>query len=132
MRLILKGMLLAATCSVLLPIAGAAFADPVTIHFLTAEKPETFAPAIAGFEKLHPDIKVDFQTVPFDSMNATIEARVGGKDPGLDVFLVDTPRVPAMADRGYLQNLNDDLDKVKAVTTTEAQGLLEYLSLIHI
>ena len=110
----------------LLSAAGFAAADPVTVNFLTAEKPETFAPAIAQFEKENPDIKVNFETVPFDSMVPTIEARVGGKDPSIDVFLVDTPRVPAMAHSGYLLKINDEMDAVKKVANEEGQGVLTY------
>src|SRR3954470_4740924 len=107
----------------LLTAAGSAFADPVTINFLTAEKPETFATAIAQFEKENPDIKVNFETVPFDSMVPTIEARIGGHDSSIDVFLVDTPRVPAMANTGLLAKINDEMDKVKAVANEEGQGV---------
>lgn len=110
----------------LLSAAGFAVADPVTVNFLTAEKPETFAPAIAQFEKENPDIKVNFETVPFDSMVPTIEARMGGKDTSLDVFLVDTPRVPAMANSGYLLKINDEMDAVKKVANAEAQGVLTF------
>jgi len=106
--------------------AGYAFADPVTINFLTAEKPETFAPAIAQFQKENPDIKVNFETVPFDSMVPTIEARIGGHDSSIDVFLVDTPRVPAMANSGYLLKINDEMDAVKKVANAESQGVLTY------
>jgi multiple sugar transport system substrate-binding protein len=115
---------LAAT--LLLTATGTAFADPVTINFLTAEKPETFAGAITQFEKENPDIKVNFETVPFDSMVPTIEARIGGKDSSIDVYLVDTPRVPAMANSGYLAKINDEMDKVKAVANEEGQGVLTY------
>lgn len=105
---------------------GGAYAEQVTVHFLTEEKLESFQPVIDAFEKAHPDIKIDFQTVPFDSMNPQIEARIGGKDSSLDLYMVDTPRVPSLANRGFLADLSDDLDKVKAVTTPEEQGVLEY------
>jgi multiple sugar transport system substrate-binding protein len=110
----------------LVSAAVPAFADPVTVNFLTAERPETFASVIAQFEKENPDIKVNFETVPFDSMVPTIEARLGGHDSSIDVFLVDTPRVPAMAHSGYLLKINDEMDKVKAVANEEAQGVLTY------
>jgi multiple sugar transport system substrate-binding protein len=112
----------------LLSAAGPAFADPVTINFLTAERPETFATAIDQFQKENPDIKVNFETVPFDSMVPTIEARIGGKDSSIDLFLVDTPRVPSMANSGYLAKINDEMDKVKAVANEESQGVLTYKS----
>lgn len=116
----------AAAAGALFLVSGVAYADPVTINFLTAERPETFAPVIAQFEKENPDIKVNFETVPFDSMVPTIEARIGGHDSSIDVFLVDTPRVPAMANDGYLLKINDEMDKVKSVANQEAQGVLTY------
>jgi multiple sugar transport system substrate-binding protein len=110
----------------LVSTAAWAFADSVTIDFLTAERPETFAPVIAQFEKENPNIKVNFETVPFDSMVPTIEARLGGHDSSIDVYLVDTPRVPAMANSGYLLKINEEMDKVKSVASEEAQGVLMY------
>ncbi len=124
MKSVVRPMPLAALF--LVSTAALALADPVTINFLTAEKPETFAPVIAQFEKENPDIKVNFETVPFDSMVPTIEARIGGHDSSIDVFLVDTPRVPAMANSGYLLKINQEKDKVKAVASEEAQGVLTY------
>jgi len=118
------GLLLLATS--MIAASGAAFAEQVTLNFLTAEKDETVAPVIAGFEKLHPDIKVVHTTVPFDSMNATIEARVGGQDSSIDVFLVDSPRVPAMANRGYLMNLNEFRDAADKVSNDVAMGVVSW------
>jgi multiple sugar transport system substrate-binding protein len=126
-RLISNGMRLAGLAAMFMAsTVGLAAAAPVTINFLTAEQPQTFATAIAQFEKENPDIKVNFETVPFDSMVPTIESRIGGHDSSIDVFLVDTPRVPAMANSGYLLKINDELPKVKQVANAEAQGVLEY------
>jgi multiple sugar transport system substrate-binding protein len=122
----LVGLSTAAVFAAVLFGAGGAIAAPVTIHFLTEDKLENFKPVIDAFEKANPDITVDFQTVPFESMNPQIEARIGAKDSSLDVYMVDTPRVPSLADRGFLTDLSDDLDQAKAVTTAEGLGVLEY------
>jgi multiple sugar transport system substrate-binding protein len=106
--------------------AGAAMAQQVTINFLTAEAEGSFDAAIAAFESANPDIKVNFETVPFDSMVPTIESRVGSQDSSLDLFLVDTPRVPAMANSGYLMDINDRLGAVQAVASDAAQIALKY------
>lgn len=110
----------------LLSTAGAAMAQQVTINFLTAEAEGSFDAAIAAFEAANPDIKVNFETVPFDSMVPTIESRVGSQDSSLDLFLVDTPRVPAMANSGYLMDISDRLEAVQAVASDPAQIALKY------
>ena len=53
-----------------------ASAQQVTLNFLTAEPPEVYEAAIAAFEAKNPDIKVAYERVPFDSMNAQVEARL--------------------------------------------------------
>ena len=117
---------LAALASVLVYGSTLAYGQTVTLNFLTAEKEETIAPLVEGFEKLHPEIDVVHTTVPFDSMNATIEARVGGQDSSIDVFLVDSPRIPAMANRGYLLNLNEYREQADAVANDVAMGIISY------
>ncbi|OEO29085.1 hypothetical protein VW23_002510 [Devosia insulae DS-56] len=126
MHIIKSGTLVGLTAMFLSSTAGLAMAEPVTINFLTAEADGSFDAAIAAFEAENPDIKVNFETVPFDSMVPTIESRVGGKDSSLDLFLVDTPRVPAMANSGYLRDISDRLGAVEAVASEAAQSVLKY------
>ena len=95
----------------LLALSGAAQAQ-TTINFLSAEKDATFAPVIEAFEKLHPEIDVVHQTVPFDDLNAAIESRIGQGDTSIDVIAADTPRIPAFASKGYLLNLDDRADEI--------------------
>jgi multiple sugar transport system substrate-binding protein len=52
--------------------------------------------------------------VPFDELNTAIETRVGRGDTTIDVYAADTPRIPVFAARGYLLNLDDVRDKMKA------------------
>lgn len=126
MRSLSRRVAMLLLASTVLAVPGAALAEKVTLNFLTAEKDETVAPAIEGFEKLYPDIDVVHTTVPFDSMNATVEARVGGQDSSIDVFLVDSPRVPAMANRGYLLNLNEFREAADKVSNDVAMGVVSY------
>ncbi len=105
--------------------AGGASAQTV-INLLSAQEQDRFDPLIAAFEEKYPQYKVEHSTVPFDSMNATIEARIGGEDTSLDVFLVDSPRIPAYADRGFLANLEDLRPEVEAIATEQAVGVHEY------
>ncbi|MET9021916.1 sugar ABC transporter substrate-binding protein [Actinopolymorpha sp. NPDC004070] len=60
---------------------------------------------VAAFEKDHPNIKVTYQYVPFDNLNSVLDSRITSKTGNPDVFWVDQPRVPALATRGYLEDL---------------------------
>ena len=100
----------------------AAGAHAVTLNFLAAERPEVFQPAIAAFEKANPGTSVTYTQVPFDSLNAQIQARVGSQDPGIDVYAADTPRIPAFASRGFLLDLSPYQAQIKAVANRTAVG----------
>lgn len=86
-----------------------------TINFLAAEPDATFQPVIAGFEKLHPDIKVIYQSIPFDDLNAAIRSRIGEGDTSIDVYGADTPRIPSFASSGYMLDLSDRRAAIQAV-----------------
>ncbi|MDX6321027.1 MAG: multiple sugar transport system substrate-binding protein [Propionibacteriaceae bacterium] len=64
---------------------------------------------VAAFEKEHPTIKVNYQHVPFDNLNSVLDSRITAKTGDPDVFWVDQPRVPALATRGYLEDLTSQL-----------------------
>ena len=126
-KLLSKASWLAIAATVWLPLAGpGTAAAATTLNFLTAEPPDVYAAAIAAFEKQNPDIKVQYERVPFDSMNAQIEARLGTKDPSIDVYAVDSPRVPAMAQRGYLLKFEDYRQQIDAITNPAARNALLY------
>ena len=102
--------------------ATTVLADATTLNFLAAERPDVFKPVIAAFEKANPGTTVAYTQVPFDSLNAQIQARVGSQDPGIDVFAVDTPRVPAFASRGFLLDLGQERSQIEAVDDRTAIG----------
>lgn len=104
----------------LIPTTHSAWAEDVTINFLNAERPETYAPVIAEFEKQNPGIKIRDQSVPFEQLNAQIQARVGSGDSSVDVYGVDEPRVPALASRKLLVDLQSIKDQVVAAATPQA------------
>jgi len=108
-------------------LAGAAMlaaipaqAEDVTINFLHSENERTYQPVIEAFEKANPGIKIRQQPVPFDQLNAQIQARIGAGDDSIDLYGADEPRVPALAKRGLLKDLSSELEKVTAATTPEA------------
>ena len=78
-----------------------------TLTFINAQDPGTFDKVIAGFNKQNPSIHIKLQTVPFDDLNTTVQSRLGSKDPSIDLYDVDEPRLAAFAARGFLADLSD-------------------------
>jgi multiple sugar transport system substrate-binding protein len=111
--------------------AAPAHSQTVTIAFVATEAPATYAPAIAAFEKENPGIKVEYQQIPFGSFNAQIEARIGSKDPSIDVYSADTPRVPALAARGYLLKLDDYRKDIEAIATPNEVNAISHRDVPH-
>jgi multiple sugar transport system substrate-binding protein len=103
-------------------------ATKATLTFVNAQDPGTFDKVIAGFNKANPNIKIKLQTVPYDTLNSTVQSRVGGKDSSIDLYEVDEPRLAAFASRGYLLDLSDLKQQAgskidpKAMAATEYQG----------
>lgn len=101
-------------------------AQSTNLNFLGAERPEVVNPVITGFEKANPTVKIVYTQVPFDNLNAQIQARIGAQDAGIDVYLADTPRIPAFASRGYLLDLSAYLPQIKAVANATAINAVSY------
>lgn len=102
----------------------AVMAADVTLTLISAENDAVVAPVIEAFEASHPGIKVEHQSIPFESMNAAIEARIGGGDSSIDVLFVDSPRVPSMVARGYLKSLEDLRSEIEPLVTPVALDAL--------
>lgn len=115
-----------ALLSALTATGGNVQAAEVTITFLNSERPETYQPVIAEFEKENPGITVRDQTVPFDQLNAQVQARIGTGDTSIDVYGVDEPRIPALVTRGLLKDLTAVRDQVAAATSPEALAITSY------
>jgi ABC-type glycerol-3-phosphate transport system substrate-binding protein len=60
---------------------------------------------IDAFQKAHPTIKIDYQSVAFDALNSTIDARVANKGGDPDVYWADQPRISALAARGEAEDV---------------------------
>ena len=113
-------------------ISGApARAESVTITFLNSERPETYQPVIAEFEKENPGITVRDETVPFDQLNAQVQARVGTGDTSIDLYGVDEPRIPALVTRHLLKDLSVVRDQVAAASTPEAVAITSYKGALY-
>lgn len=78
-----------------------------TVQVLTFASQEQMQPVVDAFTAANPELTVEIQTVPFDDLNSVIQSRVGGKDEEVDVYMVDQPRVAALADQGMLLDITD-------------------------
>lgn len=100
-----------------------------TVNMLISHTDGRWGPVIEAFNKIHPDITIELQSVPFNDMITAIETRVGRGDSSIDLFYADTPRIAAKAARGYLLNLDDRrevieaaLDNDRALSTLTYEG----------
>src|SRR5690625_1664825 len=82
--------------------------DPTTtIQVLGHQEPEILQPVFDAFHEAHPDITVDYESVPFDQLNSVLDARIANQDGNPDVYWADQPRIPALSSRGYTEDLTD-------------------------
>lgn len=97
----------------------------VELQFLGAEDITAFQPAIDAFEAENPNITIVYNSVPFAQFSSTIQARMSSRDAGLDVYMVDEPRVPFLGSSkfavpypGKASELADVINKndIEAVT----------------
>lgn len=77
-------------------------------------KADNMQPVVDAFEKAHPTIKIKWQTVPFDSLNSTVDAHVTNKGGDPDIYWADQPRISALASRGELEDLTSAFSKYKS------------------
>jgi ABC-type glycerol-3-phosphate transport system substrate-binding protein len=68
-------------------------------------KTDNMQQVLDAFAKAHPTIKVDYQSVPFDNLNSTLDARIANKGGDPDVYWADQPRISALAARGEAEDL---------------------------
>ncbi|MBO3681360.1 ABC transporter substrate-binding protein [Streptomyces sp. NEAU-YJ-81] len=92
----------------------------VTLQFVGAQPDGYFDKAIAAFEKANPGIKVKYVSNPASQLSQVLQARLGGKDSSIDAFTADEPKIPSMADRGFLLPLDDLKDEAGKQVSAEA------------
>jgi ABC-type glycerol-3-phosphate transport system substrate-binding protein len=89
--------------------------DPdTTIKVLSFMNKADIQTVLDAFAKEHPTIKVDFQTVPFNDLQPTVDARVSSKSADLDVYWADQPRVSALAARGTALDITSAFSKYQS------------------
>jgi multiple sugar transport system substrate-binding protein len=67
------------------------------------------------FHQIHPNIKVNFESVPQEQEQTKLTAQIAGGNPP-DVAYVDTGLVGAFAPRGAIENLQSYIPKSKALS----------------
>src|SRR4051794_3484999 len=77
-------------------------------------KTDDMQQVIDAFQKAHPTIKIDYQSVPFDSLNSTLDARIANKGGDPDVYWADQPRISALAARGEAEDLTKAFSSYKS------------------
>ncbi|QMU96271.1 extracellular solute-binding protein [Microbacterium esteraromaticum] len=79
---------------------------PVTLSFVGADNPETYAPVIDAFEAENPDITVEYTQIPLDSFSTAMQQRLSSKDDTVDVYTVNQPNIASNAAQGFLVDLS--------------------------
>ena len=88
--------------------------DVVTIQLLGCSYVgEALRPVLDKYEETHPGVKIEFQAVPFDNLNDVLTAQLSSGSETPDVYWADQPRIPALAARGYMLDLEKYLPEVK-------------------
>jgi multiple sugar transport system substrate-binding protein len=81
--------------------------SPVKIVYAgAAYSPADMQPVLDAFHKAHPNITIDYQSVPFNDFNSVLSTRLGRGDNTIDVFDVDMPRTSAYVARGWLGDIS--------------------------
>jgi ABC-type glycerol-3-phosphate transport system substrate-binding protein len=100
-----SSFIVAAAAYLVSSLSGAR-AEQVTLQFLFPSSNNGLEAAVAEFQKRNPDIKIEFQAIPFAQMNSQVLARLGTQDNSLDIYGVDAPRVAALVQRKYLTDFS--------------------------
>lgn len=80
--------------------------SPITITYAgAAYAADQLQPVLDAFEEAHPNITVEYESVPFDDFNSVLAARLTNASDAIDVFDTDMPRTDAYAARGWLADL---------------------------
>jgi multiple sugar transport system substrate-binding protein len=81
--------------------------SPITITYAgAAYAADQIQPVIDAFEAAHPNISVEYESIPFDDFNSVLAARLTNASDAIDVFDVDMPRTDAYVARGWLTDLS--------------------------
>jgi multiple sugar transport system substrate-binding protein len=102
--------------SALRPVPAAA--QSITLQFLGTGM-ASLKPVLAGFERLHPNVTIQVQDIPFNDYQNTIVQRFSAGGSGIDLFMVDPTYIPTWVSRGFLLDLTSAFaTKMRGVMNT--------------
>jgi ABC-type glycerol-3-phosphate transport system substrate-binding protein len=102
-----------------------------TLKVLSFMAADSAKPFVDAFQKDFPTIKIEFQSVPFNDLQPTIDARIGNKQSDLDVYWADQPRASALAARGTALDLTKVFTKFKSKFEPQAWASGIYLKKLY-
>ncbi|MFC7579918.1 ABC transporter substrate-binding protein [Schaalia naturae] len=81
---------------------------------------------VDAFEKDHPSITLEWETVPFSDLNSVVDSRVSQKNGSVDVYWADQPRIASLASRGYLEDLTGPFEASSETWDTTSKDASSY------
>jgi multiple sugar transport system substrate-binding protein len=109
----------AAIAGLLAAAIGAAPPAPVTIHFLMwkPQQREVWGRVFAEFETQNPGLRIAAEEAPASAgdFHAALVTKLRARDPTLDAFLIDIVWPAELAAAGWLEPLDDLLDRDRFV-----------------
>ncbi|MEU0739740.1 extracellular solute-binding protein [Streptomyces sp. NPDC006134] len=99
--------------------SGGGTADgTASLRFLGPNTPESLRPLTDAFRAARPRARVAYTAIPPTQLSDVLQLRLTARDSAIDVYFADQPRVPALAARGFLT----DLDAARPGTGARARA----------
>ena len=105
-------------------VATVSMADSVTLRWISWWGEDTLKPIAQGFEKTHPNIKIEIQSYPFDAYFNKVQADMAAKTSSIDILAVDAPSVAEYTVRHYVLPMDKYFTKVE-LTSSIASAVLD-------
>jgi multiple sugar transport system substrate-binding protein len=87
--------------------SGGGGGGDITLQFVGGQPDGYYDKVIAAFEKANPGIKVKYVANPASQLSQVLQARLGSKDSTIDAYTADEPKIPSMAEKGFMLPLDD-------------------------
>jgi multiple sugar transport system substrate-binding protein len=87
--------------------SGSGAGGDLTLQFVGGQPDGYYDKVIAAFEQANPGIKVKYVPNPASQLSQVLQARLGSKDSTIDAYTADEPKIPSMAEKGFLLPLDD-------------------------
>lgn len=77
---------------------------------------------VEEFEKLHPNVTIDYQQMAYDNYITTLQTQLASGDAP-DIFQLETAYIPTYVENDYVEDLSD-LDSVKNIAQEDLANLM--------